>query len=156
MRVLKNITRVLFVAALIGGLTVDASAQKKKDKKAKKEKAAKELKRPDKVGHGATDAYVTSAFDLYEKNQEISKTLADASNNADKAGQVKGDLDKQMEEVKGLIGKSADVIKEAKTITPKTDSMKAVKAVNAATKALKATQEAIPGQLDMIKNQSAK
>ena len=66
MKVLKNITRVLFVAALIGGISVDASAQKK-EKKAKKEKAAKELKRPDKVGHGATDTYVTSAFDYMKK-----------------------------------------------------------------------------------------
>lgn len=152
MKSLKTLSKVVFVTLLITGLSIDASAQKK-EKKAKKEKAAKELKRPEKVGHAETDAYVTSAFDLYEKNQEISKTLADAKGNADKAAQVKSDLDKQMEEVKSLLGKSKDVVAGAKSITPKTNSMKAVKAVNAGTKALNATQQAIPGQLEMIKNQ---
>ena len=76
--------------------------------------------------------------------------------NAADAGDMKKELEAQTSEAKDLIGKSADVIKEAKTITPKTDSMKAVKAINAGTKALKATQEAIPGQMEMIKNQSAK
>ena len=51
------------------------------------------------------------------------------------------------------LGKSKDVVAGAKSITPKTNSMKAVKAVNAGTKALNATQQAIPGQLEMIKNQ---
>lgn len=142
---------MLFVALLITGVSVNASAQNKK-----KEKAAKELKRPAKVGHTATDNYVTSAFNLYEKNQIIAKKLANASDNIADADKIKADLEKQNEEVKGLLSKSADVIKEAKTITPKTNSLKAVKAVNQGTKALKATQEAIPGQLEMIKKQSAK
>jgi hypothetical protein len=154
MKTLKTLSKVLFVTLLITGLSVDASAQKK-EKKAKKEKAAKELKRPAAVGHAATDAYVTSAFDLYEKNQKISASLSDAAGNADKVASIKSDLEKQMDEVKGLLGKSADVIKGAKTITPKTDSMKAVKAVNAGTKALNETQKAIPGQLEQIKNQGA-
>jgi len=154
MKTLKTLSKVVFVTLLITGLSVDASAQKK-GKKAKKEKAAKELKRPAAVGHASTDAYVTSAFDLYEKNQKITVALSDAANNADKAGDIKSDLDKQMEEVKGLLGKSKDVVSGAKSITPKTNSMKAVKAVNTATKALNATQAAIPGQLEMIKSQGA-
>lgn len=152
MKSLKTLSKVVFVTLLITGLSIDASAQKK-GKKGKKDKAAKELKRPAKVGHGATDTYVTSAFDLYEKNQALSKKMADMKENAADADDMKKQLDAQTNEAKELLGKSADVIKEAKTITPKTNSMKAVKAVNAGTKALKATQEAIPGQLEMIKNQ---
>jgi|GEM_PF-1069492 len=153
MKTLKTLSKVVFVTLLITGLSVDASAQKKGKGKAKGE--AKELKRPAKVGHAETDAYVTSAFDLYEKNQKITVALSDAANNADKAGDVKADLEKQMEEVKGLLAKSKDVVAGAKSITPKTNSMKAVKAVNAATKALNATQAAIPGQLEQIKSQEA-
>lgn len=152
MKTLKTLGKVMFVALLITGLSVDASAQKK-SKKGKKQKAAKELKRPDKVGHASTDDFVMSSFDIYEKNQEITKTLSDASNNADQAGNVKADLEKQMEDVKALLGKSKDVISGAKSITPKTDSMKAVKAANSAVKALNATQAAIPGQLEQIKSQ---
>jgi hypothetical protein len=149
---LGTLTKILFVALLITGISADSFAQKKK--KNKKEKAAKELKRPAKMGHAATDSYVTSAFDLYEKNQSITKKLSDATNNVGDAGKIKADLEGQMKEVTGLLGKSADVMKEAKTITPKTDSMKAVKALNAGTKALNATKEAIPGQLESIKTQS--
>lgn len=152
MKSLKTLSKVVFVTLLITGLSIDVSAQKDKKKKGK-DKAAKELKRPDKVGHAATDAYVTSAFDLYEDNQKISAQLSDASGNVAEADKIKADLDKQMEEVKGLLGKSKDVVSGAKTITPKTNSMKAVKAVNTATKALNETQKAIPGQLEMIKNQ---
>ena len=156
--IIKNagtLTKVLCLTLLIAGVSVNSFAQKK-EKKQKKEKAAKELKRPEKVGHAATDSYVTSAFDIYEKNQEISKKLGNAAENAGDMGEIKKELQSQMDEIKGLLGKSADVIKQAKEITPKTDSIKAVKAVNAGTKALNATQAAIPGQLDMIKNQSAK
>ena len=53
------------------------------------------------------------------------------------------------------MGQSADVMKEAKTITPKTNSMKAVKAINAATKALNTTKENFPIQLEQIKNQQS-
>ena len=143
------VTKVLFVALLITGVSVNSYAQK--EKKAKKEKI---LKRPAKVGHSATDSYVTSAFNLYEKNQKITKQLSDAKGNIADAGKVKNELEQQMKEVKGLLGKSADVLKQAKGITPKTNSLKAVKAVNAGTKALNATQAAIPGQLDAIKAQS--
>ncbi len=156
----KTLVKVLLVGLFVAGVSVDSFAQKeKKEKKAKKEKTEKTekaLERPAKVGHAATDEYVTSSFDLYEKNQAISKKLSDAAGNAADMGDVKKDLDGQMEEVKGLLGKSSDVVSGAKTITPKTDSMKAIKAVNAGTKALNATQKAIPGQLEMIKNQSAK
>ena len=154
MKTLKTLSKVLFVTLLITGLSVDASAQKK-EKKAKKAKTEKVIERPAKVGNGDVDSFVGSSFDIYEKNQEITKTLSDAANSADKAGETKADLEKQVEEVKGLLAKSKDVIAAAKTITPKTDSMKAVKAVNAATKALNATQAAIPGQLEMIKSQGA-
>ena len=47
-------------------------------------------------------------------------------------------------------------MKQAKEITPATDSMKAVKALNAGTKALNATQKAIPTQLESIKTQAGK
>lgn len=155
--IIKNagiITKVLFVTLLITGISFSSSAQKKEKKK--KEKTAKVLKRPAKVGHAATDSYVASAFNLYEKNQALTKKLADAKGNVADAGKIKTQLENQMKEVKGLLGKSADVVKQAKGITPKTNSMKAVKAVNTATKALNATQAAIPGQMEQIKNQSTK
>lgn len=153
----RTLVKVLLVGLFIAGVSVDSFAQKeKKEKKEKEQKTEKALVRPAKVGHAATDEYVTSAFDLYEKNQKISKKLSDVAGNADDMIAVKKDLEAQMEEVKGLLGKSTDVINGAKTITPKTDSIKAVKAANAGTKALNATQKAIPGQLEMIKNQSGK
>ncbi len=99
---------------------------------------------------------MTSSFDVYAKNQALTKKLADAKGNVDDAGKIKADLDSQMKEITGLLGKSADVLKGAKTITPKGDSLKAVGAVNKATKALNATKKAIPGQLDQIKAQDAK
>jgi hypothetical protein len=146
--IIKNagtITKVLMVALIITGVSVDTYAQKKKKEK--------ELKRPEKVGHASTDDFVSSAFNLYEKNQEITKKLSDAAGNITDAGKIKDQLDGQMKEVTGLLGKSADVVKGAKSITPKTDSMKAVKAVNTATKALNKTKENIPGQLEQIKSQ---
>lgn len=148
---LGTVTKVLLIALLMAGVSVDSFAQKKKKKK--KEKAAKELKRPDKVGHASTDAFVTSAFDIYTKNQAITKKLSDATGNVADAGKIKTDLEGQMKEITGLLGKTGDVMKGAKGITPKTDSMKAVKALNTATKALNATKTAIPGQLDQIKAQ---
>ena len=152
---LGTVTKVLMIALLMTGVTVDSFAQKK-EKKKKKEKAAKELKRPGKVGNAGVDTYVSSAFNVYEKNQAVAKKLSDAAGNAGEMKAIKADLEGQMKEVTGLLGKSADAVKGAKSITPKTDSMKAVKACTAGTKALNATKEAIPGQLEMIKTQGAK
>jgi len=61
-----------------------------------------------------------------------------------------------MKKITRYLGKSSDVMKQAKEITPATDSMKAVKALNAGTKALNATQKAIPTQLESIKTQAGK
>ena len=72
------------------------------------------------------------------------------------AGKIKADLEGQMKEITGLLGKSADVVKGAKSIPNKMDSGKAVKAINTGTKALNATQKAIPGQLEQIKAQDSK
>ncbi len=158
-KITKNLgtaTKVLMIALLLAGVSTDSFAQKKKKDKKSKDKKEKVLERPAKVGNGGVDGYVTSAFDLYEKNQEISKQLADAGGNAGDAGKIKSDLEGQMKEVTGLLGKAGDAMKGAKAITPKTDSMKAVKALNAGTKALNATKDAIPGQLEMIKTQGAK
>lgn len=156
MKNLNTFTKVVFAAVLVATTSVGAFAQEQKEeKKEKKEKVAEELKRPEAMGHAATDSYVTSAFNLYEKNQELTKKLADAKSHAGEAKQIKNDLEAQQKEVAGLLEKSADVIKEAKTISPKTDSMKAVKAVNQATKALNATKEALPAQLEQIKTQTA-
>lgn len=155
MKNLKTFTKILFAAVLITGLSVDVSAQEA-DKKEKKEKVAEELKRPEAVGHSATDSYVDSSFDLYEKNQELTKKLGDLKNNAGEAKSIKSDLESQQKDVAGLLAKSEDVIKEAKTITPKTNSLKAVKAVTQATKALNATKDALPGQIEQIKTQTAK
>ena len=156
MKNLNTFTKIVFAAVLVATTSVTAFAQEQKEeKKEKKEKVAEELKRPEAMGHAATDSYVTSAFNLYEKNQEITKKLAYAKSNAGEAKQIKNDLEAQQKEVAGLLEKSADVIKEAKTITPKTDSMKAVKMVNQATKALNATKDALPTQLEQIKTQAA-
>ena len=151
---MKKITRILFIALFITGVSTEAYAQK--EKKEKKKKEAKTLVKPDAVGHGATDDYVNSAFKLYKKNQQITKTLADPTNNTDDLGSVKSDLEAQSKEAAQLLGKSSAVLTEAKSITPKTNSIKAVKAVNEATKALNETQKAIPGQLEQIKNQESK
>ncbi len=161
--IIKNagtLAKVLFIALLITGISVDSFAQKakkeKKKKKEKTEKSAKALERPASVGHAATDDFVTSAFNLYETNQKLSKQLSDAAGSVSDAGKIKEELEGQMKEITGLLGKSADVMKQAKEITPATNSMKAVKALNAGTKALNATKEAIPGQLEAIKTQGAK
>ncbi len=151
---MKKITRVLFIALFLTGVSTEVYAQK--EKKEKKAKETKTLEKPDAVGHAATDDYVNSAFNLYFKNQEVTKTLSDPANNMDDLGSVKSDLEAQSKEAAQLLGKSSDVITEAKSITPKTNSIKAVKAVNAATKALNETQKAIPGQLEQIKNQESK
>ncbi|MBI2279964.1 MAG: hypothetical protein HYU68_04665 [Bacteroidetes bacterium] len=148
MKNLKSFTKILFAAVLITGFSVNASAQKEE----KKEKVAEELKRPEKVGHSATDSYVDSSFDLYEKNQELTKKLGDLKNHAGDVKSIKSDLESQQQDVTGLLEKSEAVIKEAKTITPKTNSLKAVKAVTQATKALNATKEALPGQIEQIKH----
>ena len=153
---LGTVTKVLLVALLMAGVSVDSFAQKK-EKKDKKKKAKKEkvLERPDKVGNGSVDGFVSSSFDIYEKNQEISKKLADAANNAGDAGQIKTDLEKQMTDIKDLLGKSK-AAGDAAGGLPMKDKPKAVKAVKNATSALNATQAAIPGQLEQIKTQSSK
>jgi hypothetical protein len=155
--IIKNVStlsKVLMVMVLMTSLSVNTFAQKK-EKKAKKEKAAKELVRPAKVGNGDVDSFVASSFDIYEKNQKISKTLGDASGNAGDMGTVKSDLEKQMTDIKDLLGKSK-AAGDAASGMPMKDKPKAVKAVKTATDALNATQAAIPGQLEMVKNQSAK
>lgn len=146
---LGTVTKVLLIALLMAGVSVDSFAQKKK----KKEKTEKEVKRPKLAGHAATDKFVDSSFDVYERNRAITKKLSDATGNVADAGKIKDQLEAQLKEVTGLVGQSADLMKKAKTITPKTNSMKAVSALNAATKALNATKKAIPGQLDKIKAQ---
>ena len=145
------LTKVLFVALLITGMSTSSYAQNKD----KKEKAEKVIKRPGASGHAATAKFVDSSFDVYERNRKITKRLSDAAGNAGKIKSIKNDIEAQIKEVTGLLGQSADVMKKAKTITPKTNSMKAVKALNAATKALNATKEAAPAQLEAIKNQEA-
>ncbi|MBL4670301.1 MAG: hypothetical protein JKY30_13710 [Flavobacteriales bacterium] len=148
---LSTVTKVLMITLLMAGVSVSTYAQK--DKKAKKEKV---IKRPALAGHAATDKFVDSSFDVYERNQKLSKKLSDAKGNAADAGKIKKDLESQVEEIKGLLGQSGDVLKGAKSITPKTNSMKAVKAINAATKALNATQKAIPAQIEAVKKQGTK
>jgi len=138
------ITRVLFVAVLIAGLSANSFAQKKE----------KPLKRPSLVHHASVDKFVDSSFDVYERNQKLTEKLSDAAGNVTEAKAIKNKLEAQMKEVTGLLGQSADVMKKAKTITPKTDSMKAVKALNVATKALNKTKENIPGQIEQIKAQA--
>jgi len=158
---MKKITKILFIALFITGVSTEMYAQKaekaeKAEKTEKKEKEAKPLEKPAAVGHAATDDFVTSSFNLYKKNQKITETLSDAANNAGDLTATKTDLENQSKEVAALLEKSSTVLTEAKTITPKTDSIKAVKAINLATKALNETQKAIPGQLEQIKNQETK
>ena len=148
------VTKVLLVALIMTGVSVDSFAQKKKKDKKKKDKKEKVIERPDKVGNGGVDGFVSSSFDVYEKNQEISKTLGNATGNVEDMGKVKGDLEKQMKDIKDLLGKSKAAT-DAASGMPMKDKPKAVKAVKAATNALNATQAAIPGQLEMIKKQSA-
>ncbi|MGE0560716.1 MAG: hypothetical protein AB7O47_02785 [Flavobacteriales bacterium] len=151
MRSLKTFVKAVFVTVLIAGLSVNASAQEEK----KDKKEVKQIERPASVGHGTTDKYVDSAFDVYEKNQELTKKLGDIKNHAGEAKSIKADLEAQQKDVATLLQTSDDVVKEAKTITPKTNSMKAVKAISQATKALNATKDALPGQIEQIKTQTA-
>lgn len=153
MKNLKTFAKVVFATVLVAGLSVNASAQKEDKKDDKKE--VKQIERPAAVGHGTTDKYVDSAFDVYEKNQELTKKLGDIKNNAGEAKSIKADLEAQQKDVATLLQTSDDVVKEAKTITPKTNSMKAVKAISQATKALNATKDALPGQIEQIKTQTA-
>ncbi len=150
-RNLSTITKVLMVALFIAGVSTNSFAQK--DKKAKKEKV---IKRPGASGHAATAKFVDSSFDVYERNQKISAKLSDLKGNAADAPKMKTDLEAQLKEVAGLLGQSKDVITKAKSISPKTNAMKAGKAANAAVKALTATKDAIPGQIAAIKEQSGK
>lgn len=138
-------SRVLFIALLIGGVSMSTYAQKKE----------KKIERPAIVGHASVDKFVDSSFDVYERNQELTEKLSDAAGNVTEAKAIKNKLDAQMKEVAGLLEQSADVMKEAKSISPKTDSMKAVKALNTATKALNETKQAIPGQIEQIKTQDS-
>ena len=64
---LSTVTKVLMIALLMTGVSVDSFAQK--DKKAKKEKV---IKKPASAGHAATDNFVNSSFDVYERNQKLS------------------------------------------------------------------------------------
>lgn len=153
MRNVKTITKVLFTSVLFASISQNVSAQTEQ-KKEKVEKVVEQVKRPDAVGHAATDNYVTSAFNLYEKNQELTKKLSDIKSHILELNTITNDIVSQQKEVTGLLGKSADVIKEAKTITPKTNSLKAIKAVNQANKALNETKNAIPTQIAQIKNQT--
>ena len=152
MKKIALLAKVAFVALLILGMSANTFAQKG-EKKAKTEKV---IERPGMVGHAATDKFVDSSFDVYERNIKLTEKLSNAAGNATEIKSIKNDLENQTNEVKGLLGQSADVMKEAKTITPKTNSMKAVKAINSATKALNMTKENFPIQLEQIKNQESK
>jgi hypothetical protein len=145
----------LLKAACIVLLIMGASANSFAQKEEKKAKTEKTIQRPGTVGHAATDKFVDSSFDVYERNIKLTDKLSNAAGNAGEVKSIKNDLENQTNEVKGLLGQSADVMKEAKTITPKTNSMKAVKAINAATKALNTTKENFPIQLEQIKNQES-
>lgn len=152
MRKIGLLGKAVFMTLLVVGLSVNSYAQKE----SKKAKTEKNIQRPGTVGHAATDKFVDSSFDVYERNMKLTERLSNAAGNVDKIKSIKNDLENQTNEVKGLLGQSADVMKEAKTITPKTNSMKAVKAINSATKALNATKENFPIQLEQIKNQESK
>lgn len=145
----------LLKAACVMLLIMGASANSFAQKEEKKTKTEKTIQRPGIVGHAATDKFVDSSFDVYERNIKLTEKLSNAAGNAGEVKSIKNDLENQTNEVKGLLGQSADVMKEAKTITPKTNSMKAVKAINAATKALNTTKENFPIQLEQIKNQES-
>tara|TARA_R110001592_G_C13164808_1_gene749272 strand:- start:66 stop:524 length:459 start_codon:yes stop_codon:yes gene_type:complete len=144
--------KAAFVALLVVGMSVNTFAQKE----GKKEKTEKVIERPGIVGHAATDKFVDSSFDVYERNIKLTEKLSNAAGNVGEIKSIKNDIENQTNEIKGLLGQSADVMKEAKTITPKTNSMKAVKAINTATKALNVTKENLPHQLEQIKNQESK
>ena len=157
-KITKNltiVTKILLIAILLAGFSVDSFAQKK-EKKKKKAKKEKVIERPVASGDRNTDAFVKSSFDIYNKNQELSKKLSDVKGNAGDAKQIKADLETQMNDITGLLGKAGDVMKGAKSITPKSNSMKAVGALNKATKALNATKNAIPGQMEQNKSQESK
>ncbi len=146
------ITKSLMVAVLMVGLSSGVVAQKN-DKKTKTEKV---VKRPGVIGHAATDKFVDSSFDLYERNMKLTDKLSNAAANAGEIKTIRKDIENQTTEMTGLLEQSADVMKQAKTISPKPKSMKAVKAINAATKALSATKENLPKQIEQIKNQESK
>ncbi|MCB9364872.1 MAG: hypothetical protein H6587_09910 [Flavobacteriales bacterium] len=143
--------KATFIMLLIMGVSANSFAQKEE----KKAKTEKNIKRPGIVGHAATDKFVDSSFDVYERNIKLTDKLSNAAGNVGEVKEIKNELESQTKEVKGLLGQSAHVMKEAKTITPKTNSMKAVKAINAATKALNTTKENFPIQLEQIKNQES-
>ncbi|MDG1476213.1 MAG: hypothetical protein P8Q14_03635 [Vicingaceae bacterium] len=150
-----TVAKVLMLALLITGVSVDSFAQKK-EKKKKKAKKEKVIERPAASGDRNTDAFVGASFDIYNQNQEISKKLSNLKGSAGDTKQIKADLETQMNEIIGLLGKAGDIMEGAKSITPKSNSMKAVSALNKATKALNATRNAIPAQMEQIRSQKSK
>lgn len=150
MKNVNNFTKIILTSVMISFTAVGFAQDKKEEKKEEKQ-----IERPVTVGHSTTDSFVDSAFDVYEKNQELTKKLGDIKNHAGEVKSIKADLEAQQIDVTTLLQKSDDVLKDAKTITPKTNSMKAVKAVSQATKALNATKDALPAQIEQIKTQTA-
>jgi hypothetical protein len=151
MRRIGLLGKVVLVVLLAVGTSANTFAQKEE----KKAKTEKNIERPGIVGHAATDKFVDSSFDVYERNIKLTDKLSNAAGNAGEVKTIKKELENQTNEVKGLLEQSADVMKEAKTISPKTNSIKAVKAINSATKALNTTKENFPIQLEQIKNQES-
>jgi len=150
MKNVNNFTKIILTSVMISFTAVGFAQDKKEEKKEEKQ-----IERPATVGHSTTDSFVDSAFDVYEKNQELTKKLGDIKNHAGEVKSIKADLEAQQIDVTTLLQKSDDVLKDAKTITPKTNSMKAVKAISQATKALNATKDALPAQIEQIKTQTA-
>ena len=150
MKNVNTFTKIILTSVMVSFTAVGFAQEQKEEKK-----EVKQIERPATVGHGTTDKYVDSVFDVYEKNQELTKKLGDIKKHAGEAKSIKNDLEAQQKDVATLLQTSDDVLKEAKTITPKTNSMKAVKAISQATKALNATKDALPAQLEQIKTQTA-
>lgn len=155
----------LYAQVKVGKVGKKATA---KDKPAKadagKDKEKKELKRPGKVGDSNVDNFVNQSFDIYEGTMKTEKDLAQIDSSmtklegegkltkegptlAKKLYAIQGETRKRQDKIKTLGSKSKSVLEGAKSISPKTKSLKAIKNVNLAIKALDQSKELTPKQV---------
>ena len=132
------------------------------------------IAKPAALGHASTDGYVDEAFAIYDKVYEIKAKLveseavvaeleAKAEPTSDEIKVANSSvlesttkLESLQTDMTALLGKFDDVMKESKTITPKTKMPKAAKALNTSKKALMSCKNEIPAQTKIAAGQKAR
>ena len=143
---LYTILTVVFVLGVV--FAEPCYAQKKKKDKGKKEKP---IKRPKPVGNKEVDDFVNNSFNIYQESCNTNKKLDEMKYSvANLAAGETQEIERITKEVKviqnnskkvddrvnGLLKQAPQVLSGAQNITPKINSIKAVKNINTAKKAL--------------------